>query len=318
MRQSSIFSRTIVIWILALICCALWGSAFSCVKIGYALFQISSQDVASQMLFAGCRFTLAGILAITFASIQQHQLILPKSSALTKVLLLCLFQTVLQYSAFYIGLAHTTGVKASIINGTNNVFAIFIAVYLFHMEKMSPLKALGCTLGLLGLILVNIQGADLDFSFNPLGDGLMIITAIAAAASTVLLRVFSRDENPVMLSGYQFFAGGIFLVVLAVLMGGTLHPVSWKAYLLLLYMAMISSVAYSLWGILLKYNTVSKITVFGFMTPVFGVFISALLLKEYDQLGFACLLSLILVCLGIFFTNRANARESETEKIETR
>ena len=35
------------------------GSAFPCVKIGYRLFEITSEDVATQILFAGCRFTLA-------------------------------------------------------------------------------------------------------------------------------------------------------------------------------------------------------------------------------------------------------------------
>ena len=43
-----------------LVCCALWGSAFPCIKIGYALFGIPAHDNASQLLFAGLRFTLAG------------------------------------------------------------------------------------------------------------------------------------------------------------------------------------------------------------------------------------------------------------------
>jgi drug/metabolite transporter (DMT)-like permease len=40
---------------------------------------------------------------------------------------------------------------------------------------------------------------------------------------------------------------------------------------MLLYLALVSAVAYSLWGILLKYNPISRVAVFGFMTPVFGV-----------------------------------------------
>jgi len=43
-----------------LACCALWGSAFPCIKIGYALFSVDATDTASQMLFAGVRFMLAG------------------------------------------------------------------------------------------------------------------------------------------------------------------------------------------------------------------------------------------------------------------
>ena len=45
--------KTIVVWLGALLCCALWGSAFPCIKIGYRLFDIASGDVAAQILFAG-------------------------------------------------------------------------------------------------------------------------------------------------------------------------------------------------------------------------------------------------------------------------
>ena len=59
-----------------------------------------------------------------------------------------------------------------------------------------------------------------------------------------------------------------------------------------------------LWGILLKYNPVSRVTVFGFMNPVFGVLLSALLLGETDQAsGILGLLSLLLVSVGIYVVN---------------
>lgn len=45
-----------VVWTLALTCCALWGSAFACIKTGYKLFRVAESDPASQILFAGCRF----------------------------------------------------------------------------------------------------------------------------------------------------------------------------------------------------------------------------------------------------------------------
>ena len=66
---------------------------------------------------------------------------------------------------------------------------------------------------------------------------------------------------------------------------------------------MVSAVAYSLWGILLKYNPVSKVSVFGFMNPVFGVILSALLLQEANNLGLMCVLSLGMVCAGIYIVN---------------
>lgn len=74
---------------------------------------------------------------------------------------------------------------------------------------------------------------------------------------------------------------------------------------LLIYMALISAIAYALWGILLKHNSVSKVAVFGFMNPVFGVILSAVLLKEQNQVfTIQGLISLNLACIGIYVVNQ--------------
>ena len=100
-------------------------------------------------------------------------------------------------------------------------------------------------------------------------------------------------------------------------LGGNLVFSGGKSAVLLLYLAIISSVAFTLWGILLKYNPVSRVTVFGFMNPVFGVMLSALLLKEKGQaFSLTGLTSLILVCIGIYIVNRENPlKEASTGKI---
>ena len=70
--------KTWVVCLLAMVCCALWGSAFPCIKIGYQMFNIPSGAVGSQFLFAGIRFTLAGILTILFGSILSKKITIIK------------------------------------------------------------------------------------------------------------------------------------------------------------------------------------------------------------------------------------------------
>ena len=67
--------KPLIVALLAIFCCALWGSAFPCVKIGYRLFAISGDDTASQILFAGLRFTLAGILVILMGSVAEKKML---------------------------------------------------------------------------------------------------------------------------------------------------------------------------------------------------------------------------------------------------
>ena len=70
-------------------------------------------------------------------------------------------------------------------------------------------------------------------------------------------------------------------------------------------MAFISAAAYTLWGILLKYNPVSRVSIFGFMNPVIGVLLSAVILGEYSQaFNLPALIALILVSLGIIVVNQ--------------
>ena len=107
-QKKPLMQRTWMVWLCALICTALWGSAFPCIKTGYVLFDIGSSDVAGQILFAGVRFFGAGILAILIGSVGQRQFLRPRRGSVPKILVLSLFQTSMQYVLFYIGMAHTT------------------------------------------------------------------------------------------------------------------------------------------------------------------------------------------------------------------
>lgn len=75
-----------------------------------------------------------------------------------------------------------------------------------------------------------------------------------------------------------------------------------KAVLLLLYMAVLSSAAFSLWTILLKYNRMGKISVYNFLVPVFGALLSAVFLGE-EIFSVKSISALVLVCAGIYIVN---------------
>ena len=74
-------------------------------------------------------------------------------------------------------------------------------------------------------------------------------------------------------------------------------------------MAFISAGAYTLWSILLKYNPVSKVTIFGFLTPFFGVILSAIILGEKAAFTVKSIMALILVCIGIVVVNMERIRK---------
>ena len=304
-------TRPAVVTLLACLCCLLWGSAVPFINLGYRLFAIPEGETASQILFAGCRFTLAGLLAVAITSVQHRHVVLPRPGNWGRVARLSLVQTIAQYVFFYIGVAHTTSVKGAIIQGLNAFVTILIACYLFRTERMNARKWLGGLVGVAGIVLVNMDGMHIDPSVSLLGEGFLVISMCAAAVSSGLIKRYSQHEEPVCLSGWQFVLGGATMIIAGLLLGGRLHPQSALALLVLLYLAMVSAVAYSIWAVLLKVNPVSRVAVFTFLQPVFGVLLSLLLVDrgaDVPLLRYGA--ALVLICVSIAMVNRAQQEDA--------
>lgn len=294
-----------------LVSCGLWGSAYPCVKIGYELFGITGSDVASRLVFAGTRFTIAGIMVVVGVSIAQRRALLPAKRDLSAIGILALFQTVLQYFFFYGGLSHAAGVTSSIIGAAAYFFAILFAALIFKTESLTRKAVIGCAIGFAGVVLVNLGGSgDAAFSFALDGEGFILLSSVAGAISTCFIAVLGRTHDSVLLSGWQFVTGGVVLLGCGLAMGGSLCPVSpGPAFTLILYMGFISAMAYTLWSRLLTANPVSRVSIFGFMTPVFGAAMSAVLLGETDAVNpLFALIALALVSAGIVIVNRPNSQ----------
>ena len=184
MNQKQILTNTWVVAGLALFSCALWGSAFATVKTGYALFGIRSDEWAEQLFFGSIRFAIAGIMVLLFGSIRAKKPLLPCRQTVPKIGIISLFQTILQYFCYYIGLAHTSGVRAAVLVGTNVFTAILIAACI-HMEKLTARKLTGSLIGFAGLVVINFSGlrGGPDFSF--LGDGMILLCTVASGCSSV-------------------------------------------------------------------------------------------------------------------------------------
>ena len=302
-----------VVMFLAGVCCFLWGSATPAIKTGYRLFQIDSTDTSSILLFAGTRFFLAGILVIAWHSLTSRKWILPPRESALAIVELALSQTILQYVFFYVGLSHATGVHGAIITGTNVFFSILFASLVFRYETLNGRKLAGCLLGFAGIVIVNLSGSGSEglFDVSFLGEGFVLLAQIFYAISSALVKKYSRQFDVVTLSGYQFMIGGLVLMAIGAASGGTLSGATGpSAYVLLLYMGFLSAVAYTLWGVLLKYNPVSRVTIFGFMNPMFGVLLSAVFLGESGQaLTWNTLVALILVSLGIYVVNGGKSQQ---------
>lgn len=300
MDKTKFYTNRKNIVFLAAICCALWGSAFPAVKIGYSMFNIPGEDIATKLIFAGIRFAMAGIFVLISQVALGKKLFSFSKTDTKEFVVLGIIQTTLQYIFFYIGMAYTTGVRGSIINGTGTFFSIILAHFIYKNDKIDFNKIVGCIIGFLGVIIVNLDGSNLmETSFKFKGEGFIMLSALMLSISSIYSKKVTRNKDASIVTGYQLFIGGAILIILGLVFGGNLTGFTIKSSLLLIYMALISSVAFAIWTQLLKYNKVSIICVFNFLIPIFGSALSAIVLGD-DIFNVKILIALILVSIGIF------------------
>ncbi|RZL61496.1 MAG: DMT family transporter [Variovorax sp.] len=295
-----------VVFLLALFCCLLWGSSYPAIKNGYALFGIAPTDIPSKLVFAGWRFALAGALLLAYAALSGKRIGGFSRSALGQFAVLGLTQTTLQYVFFYIGLAYTTGVKSSIMNATGTFFSVLLAHFIYRNDRLSYSKTLGCVVGFAGVMIVNLGagwGSLLALDFTLLGEGFVIIAALVLAAASIYGKRVSQGVDPIVMTGYQLGFGGAALLAAGYTLGGGLHGFTPASTALLAYLVLLSSLAISIWSLLLKHNRVSMITAFNFMVPVFGALLSAAFLHE-TILEWRNGIALLLVCYGIWLVTK--------------
>ena len=292
-----------IIILLALFCTILWGTAYPAVKIGYELFAIDSANDFGKLLFAGLRFTLAGLMTLAVSVILQKKLVIPQRQHWRGIALLGLVQTTGQYIFFYLGLSNTTGVKGSILYALATFFVVIFAHFLFPDDKMNLQKILGCCIGFVGVLLITFDGTGLGGGFTFTGEGFIMLSTLSSALGALISRSVAQGQDPVVVTGYQLTGGGLILIFIGLIGHGHFDSVTAPGILLLLYMAFLSAAAFTVWTMLLKYNPASKIAVYNFLIPIFGTTFSVMFLNE-SIFNLRSLLALILACAGIYIVNK--------------
>jgi len=304
--EGSIFADRKVVVAAATLSCLLWGSAVPGVKIGDGLLGIAPTDFASLLLFAGIRFCIAGLMLLVLAVATRRSIALtPRRFG--EMALLGLGQTAIVYFLLYVGFANTTGVKASIMTATNTFFSVLIAHFIFANDRLTVRRIIGCLIGFAGVVIINLTAAGLDFNFSWLGEGTIVLASLILSFAQIYGRQLSQQMDATVMTGWQLLLGGVILTAAGLIGHGHFERFGFDAGALIVYLAAVSAVAFSLFGVLYKHNPVSLIASFSFLIPVFGVLCSGLLLGE-PLLQWKNLAALILVSFGIWLVSTTSRK----------
>lgn len=286
--------------ILAVVCTVLWGTAFPFIKLGYEQFAIREDDIGAKLLFAGFRFFLAGLMVLAMLSFSRKRLVLPRRSDLGAVTVLGLVLTAGQYLCTYIGIGFTSGTNTSIITACASFLTVLAVPLFFRSDRLTVRKLIGCALGFCGVLLIN-QGGGVtpDTLF---GDCMILLSTLCAAAGNVISKKVAAGRNPMLVTAFQLMIGASVLTAAGFAAGGGLTFSNPSALLILLWLALVSAVSFTIWTALLKYHPASKIAVFNLLVPIIGTVLSGVLLGE-NVFRLETLLSLLLISAGIVLVN---------------
>ncbi len=179
------------------------------------------------------------------------------------------------------------------------------AHFLLTGDRLTWRRLGGLSLAFMGLVIVFSEGifhysADVLF-----GDFLMILAALGWAATTVYIkRFFTQDCTPFQTLLYQLlFSIPVLFLLSFVLEKDPIRYIDLTIILSLFYQTIIVAfLSYWAWFYLIHIYPVTTLSAFSFFTPIFGVFLSSLLLKEPLSIGL--LISLALVSFGIYWVNK--------------
>ena len=235
----SIFKRPLWVTIFALTAAIAWGWAYPLIKLGFAEFGITQDMTGSKMLFAGVRFSIAGLIVLAVAAAKKRSFAVSDIAGAGYILLFALLNTTLHYAFFYIGLSHSGGARAAILNSLSVFMLVVLACFFFKSDRLTVRKIVGCIIGFAGVLVLNVGGGD-SGSFSFMGDGMIVINALCAALAGLMTRGLGSRVDVFVGTGYSLAVGGFMLLVIGIVMGGKLpHITLWGVVILLLLVLML-------------------------------------------------------------------------------
>lgn len=296
------FKKPVVIFIMATIACLLWGSAFPAIKVSYSMLGIGNAGSIVKLQFAGYRFFLAGLYLLAYILYKKRPLAIPKN-AIFSLMFLGIVQTTLQYLFFYVGLSNTSGIKGAILISLGAFFSIILPHFYYHDDKLNGRKWFGMMIGFAGVIYINLTKGPITGGFKFMGEGLMILSAFTGAFSSIVAKEVSKKMDTMVMTCYQMlFGSAVMIIISSVVLGGNVIDMKWSMAPLFMHLALISSVGFGLWFVLIRHNKISKVSIYKFQVPIFGTILSALFIPG-EVLTPAVLIGLACVSLGIILVN---------------
>jgi len=290
-------------WLGVVVCALLWGSAFPFIKMVYAHWAPMGveADFSLRSLFAGLRFTLAGLALLVIARAPWAEW---RATPSVWIVAMAMTQTVGQYVCFYLGLAMSSAALAALLVSSGSFWWVLLAPRLGHSAPLDRRQWWVLLAGAAGVTLAVYSPGATDGDVR-LG-GLLILAANLFGA--LGLACFQRIKSTMGSragTGFSLTLGGaVFLGLggVAIARGDLAHfdAFVWGCTV---WLAFVSAAAFALWNTLSTQMPAHRLATQRFLIPVCGVF-ESLMLLDNERLTPAMIIGGIIVILAMMAVQR--------------
>ena len=284
--------------------CMLWGMQ-------QVVLKLAAEDISALMQIA-LRSVFSALMVYPLIQLSLRRQLWSAKYRGAGLLVGCLFAI-----EFYLvgeALRYTSAAHTIVLLYTAPIFVALGLNWKLPSERLSTLQWGGILLAFLGIVVSFLLRPEStsDASSSLFGDALALLAGIFWAATTITVRLTVLAEAPATQTlFYQLFIAGLVLLPVTWLTGQS--DIQWTALSmgsLLFHTILISFASYLIWFWMLKKYLASRLGVFSFLTPVFGMLFGIWLLNEKVEINFligtAMVMSgVVLVSLQGWFKKRA-------------
>jgi drug/metabolite transporter (DMT)-like permease len=274
-RQSSARTKILVFVAFAAVY-LVWGSTYLAIRVGIESFP--------PFVLAGVRHLIAGI--VLYAVFQRKTGIRPTKAHWWTA-------GVTGFMLLFVGNGGVSWAEQTVPSGIAALLVATVSLWLVIFDWLRPggirpvaRVTAGLLMGFGGLVLLvgpaHLGGAE---RVEPRGAAVLMIASLAWAWGSLYSKHRDKPTAPMLNAGMQSFAGGVALLIAAVLTG-EFHgfhfaAVSARSWLALVYLIVFGSgIGFSAYVFLLEKSTPARVGTYAFVNPVVALFLGWLILAE--------------------------------------
>ena len=275
----------------AVVCVIVWGLTF--------IYSKDLMSFLSPLQLMGMRFLIAFIVLSALC---------PKWSFDIRkewvFVLMALFGNLLYFITENMALTYTYTSEVCILTSTTSMMSL-VLMHLVFKDRIGGLQGIGFLVALIGVILVAFNGVVV-MNLDPIGDALALTAAFSWAVYCLLLRMYGKDTDGMVIARKMMFYGLLMSLPLMLIEGHSFDPgqlFEFRSLFGLLFLGVLGSgLCFVLWNRSVKEMGVVKSNIFIYAMPVVTLIAGHVAFDE--QITLMAIAGIALVIMGMVMANR--------------